>query len=287
MNNLIKPARTYFHSICFLLISIFFVSCSSQSTRPPTVEEKKAGLYFEEGTNLLVEKNFQEAMINFLKAKELDPKREDIRINLATSYYLRKQPELAIGELKELLSQNPKNTRAKQNLAVIFLEKKQINDAKKLLQEALKDLTYRELEGLHYNLAIAYLKEGDRYNAIEELKLSLKEKDYYCPAHFKLGEIYSEEFKYQSALESFKDSVKGTCFNDVKSHYHIAVTHLNLNQKKLAESKFQYIVEKFPKTEYSVLAQKELQRIARSSAREEELLKTELLPNQQFRSPEF
>lgn len=55
----------------------------------------------------------------------------------------------------------------------------------------------------YYNFALLALKEGDRKEAFDFLNKSIKKKEDYCQAHFKLGELYTEEYKFKQALACF------------------------------------------------------------------------------------
>ena len=132
------------------------------------------------------------------------------------------------------------------------------------------------------------LAEGDRRGAFANLAKSLKEKEDYCAAHFKLGELYSEEYKFKDALASFRQAGKGTCVSEPAPFYHQAVTLANLDRKDEAKKKFQEIIAKFPTTQYKTMAISQMNQLNQKMDNEEESLsvnkrQTEVIPN----SPKF
>jgi type IV pilus assembly protein PilF len=273
----------------FIILALVTVqSCATNDTPPErTVEEKKADLYYEQGTKELINANYQEALANLLKARELNPIDSKTRNNLGMAYYFRNKINLAIDEIQAAIKIDSKNTDAKLNLAAIYLEKNKLPEAKKLLDECNEDLTYPSLFRVHYNLAMVSLKEGDRKNAFNELELSIKEKEDFCLSHFKLGELYSEEYRFKEAYASYKNSIKGTCVNDPAMHFGLAQSLVNLNRNNEAIKKYNEIIEKFPKSNFSVLSHKELAHLKWSDSETRETKKDEIEPNQQTSSPKF
>ena len=57
-----------------ILATFALVSCASNELTEKTLEQKKSEIYYGQGTNDLVRKNYSQALINLLKAKELAPR---------------------------------------------------------------------------------------------------------------------------------------------------------------------------------------------------------------------
>lgn len=240
-------------------VFLFITSCSSTDLKR-TPEEKKADVYYGQGTADLVNKDYNQALINLLEAKRLNPKDSQVRNNLGMAYYFKKQINLAEEELNKAVDLNSKNSEARLNLGVLYMDKNNLKEARKQFEKVLEDLTFNNQYRNYYNLGLLSLKEGDRGQAFINLEKSIKEKDDYCPAHFKLGELYSEEYKFQQALKEFKDSGKGTCVNQPAPIYYQGLTLLNLNKNAEATLKFKEVMEKFPGTKYSTLANTQLKK---------------------------
>ncbi len=247
---------------CLLFSALLLASCASNELVEKTVVQKKAEIYYGQGTNDLVKKNYSQALVNLLKARDFDRNDSQIRNNLGMAYYFREQPELAEKELLTAIKLDEKNTDAKVNLGTIYLEKNRLKEARALYEQSLQDLTYQNQFRNYFNLAILNLKEGDRKEAYELLFKSIKEKEDYCPAHFKLGEMYFEEYKFQQALSSFIESSKGTCVSEPAPHYQQALSLISLNRFEEARIKLKTLVEKFPKTPFHSLALNQLKKIS-------------------------
>jgi Tfp pilus assembly protein PilF len=258
--------------LIFPFLLIFFASCASNEPKEQTVEEKRADIYYTQGTNDLVKKDYLQALTNLLQAKELSPKDSMIRNNLGMAYYFKGQTDLAIVELKKAISLNEKNSDAKINLGTIYFERKKNKDARRLYEEALANITYENQFRTYYNIALLDLADGDRKSAFENLDRSLKEKDDYCVANFKLGELYSEEYKFKNALVSFQKASKGLCVSEPAPHYFQAVTLANLDRKSEAKKKFQEIMTKFPTTQYHKMASAQINKLNQTSNDGEENL---------------
>jgi Tfp pilus assembly protein PilF len=246
------------------LAALLLTSCASSNNEPAekTTEQKKAEIYYGQGTNDLVKKNYSQALINLVKAREFDPNDSLIRNNLGMAYYFRERPELAEKELLKAIDLDKKNSDARVNLGTIYMEKNRLKEARIQYEATLQDLTYQNQFRNYYNLAILALKEGDRAEAFEYLFKSIKEKAEYCQAHFKLGELYTEEYKFQQALASFQESGKGTCVTEPAPHYQQALALMNLSRFDEAKIKFKEIIEKFPKTPFKSLASLQLKKIS-------------------------
>lgn len=267
--------------ISMIAMVILISACASDdANKELSLNEKKAELYYSQGTSDLIKKSYQQALVNLIKAKELNPDDSKIRTNLGMAYYFREQTQLALQELKEAIKLDAKNNDAKLNLATIYMEKNNLKEAKELYQKVASSLTYEAMYRVYYNMAILDLKIGDRQSAFDNLNKSLKEKEDYCSAHFKLGELYTEEYKYKEAYESFTEATKGLCTSEPAPHYYQAQALINLNRKQEAKTKLNHIIEKFPKSNFKILAQKKLRAIIENNETETADLKTDINNNE-------
>ena len=248
-------------ALLLTLLVLSVSSCSSNQLKDQTPDEKKAEVYYGQGTTELVRKNYAQALGYLTKAKELNSKDSKIRNNLGMAYYFRDQHELAEQELKAAISIDSKNSDAHLNLGSLYMEKNRLKDARVQFEYALSDLTFPNQYRNFYNLGILSLKEGDRREAFENLAKSIKEKLDYCPAHYKLGEMYAEEFRYKQALDAFKESGKGTCVSDPAPQYQQAMMLVNLNRPTEAKRKFQEVMEKFSATRFGTMASIQIKKL--------------------------
>lgn len=254
---------TFMKNSLFLivLVSLVTASCASSNNSELTVEQKKAEVYYAQGTTDLVGKNYQKALTNLLTAKNFNPDDSKIRNNLGMAYYFREQYALAEEELKASINLDEKNSDARLNLGSLYMSKKRYKEARVQFEKVTKDLTFANQYRNYYNLAVLSLAEGDRKEAFAFLEKSLKEKEDYCQAHFKLGELYAEEYRFKQALDSFRESGKGTCVSEPAPHYQQALALLNLGRETEAKRKFQEVMEKFSSTNFSTLASLQIKKI--------------------------
>ncbi len=249
--------KTFLLTLLVLIVS----SCSSNQLKDQTPEEKKAEVYYGQGTTELVRGDYPQALIYLIKAKELDPKDSKIRNNLGMAYYFREQLTLAEQELKNAISLDSKNSDARLNLGSIYMKKNQLKDARIQFDSVLEDITFPSQYRNYYNLGILSLKEGDRATAFDFLAKAIKEKLDYCPAHYKIGEMYAEELRYKEALNAFRESGSGTCVSDPAPIYQQGLMLAHLNRPMEAKNKFQEVMEKFSTTRFGTMASIELKKI--------------------------
>lgn len=248
-------------NIFIVLAMIALSSCASNSLDNQTPNQKKADVYYGQGTSELINKDYMKALQNLTKAKDLDPKNSKIRNNLGMAYFFRDQIKLAETELAEAISLDDKNSDARLNLGNILLNQKRNKEAKALFLKVEKDLTFTNQFRNYFNLSLIALAEGDRRLATEYLNKSIKEKEDYCTAHYSLGEIYLEEYRFEQALEAFRNASKGTCVNEPAPHYQQAIVLINMNKEFEAKRKFNEIKEKFASTRYGALATIQLNKL--------------------------
>ena len=146
-----------YQALFLTLTALVFSSCSSNKLQDQTPEEKKADVYYGQGTTELVNKNYQQALVYLLKAKDLNPKDTKIRNNLGMSYYFREQIGLAEEQLKKAVDLDDKNSDARMNLGSLYLAKKNYKEARVQFEKVAEDLTYQTQYRNYFNLAITSL----------------------------------------------------------------------------------------------------------------------------------
>lgn len=248
----------------FILISLTFLSsCASNQEAPvETPEQKKALLFYQQGTQELIDKNYSNALGYLIKAKDLNPNHDEIRNNLGMAYFLKNQPEKAKDEFQKALSINSKNSDARNNYASILFHQKKYKEALSEYDKVASDLTYTKLFRVYFNMALIYNRLDNPELAESFLTKSIKENPDYCPAHFEMGNQYTQKYKFKDALESYREATKGSCVNEPAPHFEVAQTLIRLNRTGEAEAKFREILEKFPKNQYAILAREELSKIS-------------------------
>ena len=252
-------ASKHFTKASLLLIFVLMTSCSSNTKKDDA--QKRSDLYYAHGTSKLVKKNYTDALGLLIKAHKIDPKSSKINNNLGMAYFFKGKHKKAISHIKTAITNDPTNSDAKINLASVMYRLGKYGEAKIQYKNVLEDLVYRHQYRTHYNLALIAMKEGNSNQAISHLQKSLKERNDYCPAHFKLGKIYRLQNQNTKALNSFKEASLGNCIKNPAPIYEQAVTYEKMGDFQKAKSKYQAIVELNGKSNYANLAKIKLRNL--------------------------
>lgn len=244
--------------ILSFILFINLISCATTETKEISPTHKKAQIYYNQGTNELIQKDYTSALKHLLEANALQPNDSKIHNNLGMAYYFKNRPNKAKIYIKKAIELDPKNTDARMNLGSLYMESKNFKEAKIQFKLVSDDLTYPNQYRTFYNLGVLNYELGNINEAIANLKQSITEFPQYCSAHFKLGDIYFQNKNYSEALERFKISSQGTCYNNPEPIYHQALTYIELKQYDTAKLKLEELVERFSTGNYNQLAKNKL-----------------------------
>ena len=264
-----------FSAILTLIISLLFVvgcasSGSGKGEKQLSPAEKKAKLYYNQGTRDLVSKDYTKALTNLLEAVALDPDNSEIHNNLGMAYYFKKSMSRAVAHIKKSIELNPKNTDAKLNLATIYLEQNQLELAENLYREVLDDLTYEGQQRTHYNLGLIAMKRGRKDLASQSFNEALAIDPDYCPANFKLAEILFKERRYEKAFKQYREAGMGTCISHPQPLYGQVESLIKLGRYPAALAKLKDMQERFAMTKYETYARKTMKRVKALQAKEDQ-----------------
>jgi tetratricopeptide (TPR) repeat protein len=202
-----------------------------------------------------MDKQYTDALKNFLKANELEPNNSEILNNLGMSYYFKGEKDLAIKTLKQALKLNEDNSDARVNLASIYFQEKKFNEAEKTYKMVLKDLTYDKQTRTFYNLGVLELNyKKDSVAAENYFRKSIKEDDNYCPSYFQLGLIQYNRKQLKNALKNFKEASMGDCYESPAPHYYQALALIDLGRFDEARMKLDEVDTHFKKSVFAVKA---------------------------------
>ncbi|MCK5884681.1 MAG: tetratricopeptide repeat protein [Bacteriovoracaceae bacterium] len=238
----------------FLLFSIVFLLAGCSTTDKLTSKQKKASIYYSHGTKMLMGQQYTDALKYLSTAFKLDPENSMIANNLGMAYFFKKQTTTAINFMLLSLRLNPQNSDARNNLASIYYKNKNYDKALEQYQLIQKDLIYPHQYRTMANIGLIYLAKGMNLAAVEHFKLSTRENPDYCPAHYNLGIMSVKRHNYNGAVQNFKNGIMGSCYEQPATHYQLALAYIKLRKYILADEKLIEIQEKFPKSQYAVLA---------------------------------
>lgn len=233
-----------------MMALLLIASCSSSGTK-----SKQAALYFNAGTQNLMDKDYTSALTSLLKANEMDPENSEILTNLGMAYYFKGEKETGIKYLNEALKINENNSDAKVNLASIYYLDQKYDEAERLYKEVATDLTYDKQARNFYNLGLVQMKvRRDLTSAEDYFKKSIKEDENYCPSYFQLGMVYYTRRQLNSALKFFREAGLGTCYESPAPHFYQGLTLMELKKFDEARVKFDDVETRFKKSIYAVKA---------------------------------
>ena len=243
------------------LISIlFFLSCStSNRNHVKSDQEQKAELYYDYGTKYLVDRDYTKALTNLRKALSFSENDSKIHNNLGMAYFFKKNMDKALFHLKKSVELDKKNSDARNNLASIYFYQKKYKQAYQQYLIVLKNLEYNQQYRTHYNLALIDLKFKRYQKALTRLGKSVKENPDYCPAHYQLGLYNQNNGQLNQALEHYNNGTKGVCLNNPAPHFQKSLVLIKLGKDQKALFSLRSIMERFPKSRYSILAKRKLQ----------------------------
>ena len=258
-----------------LLILFLTMACSTSEQT-----NKKAEIYYSHGSSKLMTKEYTEALELLQKAEQLHPNDSKVHNNLGMAYYFKNRFDMAKIHLNKAIKLDSKNSDAKNNLASILYHENNLTEAKRLYLEIQKDLIYKNQYRVNYNLALIAIREGNIIQAINYLTQAIAERDDYCPAHFKLGELAERHQNLKKAYIHYQDASKGTCVNLPASHYKQAELLLKMNELDKAQEKLFQIRDQFSTSPYSHMASlrlKEIEQLKMRQGRENSFSKAEIL----------
>jgi tetratricopeptide (TPR) repeat protein len=148
----------------------------------------------------------EEAIQNYHKAIELDPRYQDPVENIGLSLAEQGKMEESIAYFRKALEMDPKNYKTLNNLgaSLIVLERRQ--EAIQSLSESLRLNPYHAQA--HNNLGVALSQEGRLDEAIDHFSTAVQLDPEYVQALNSLGIILAEQGRYEEAIEHFSAALK-------------------------------------------------------------------------------
>ena len=244
-----------------IVLFLFLSACSSIDKKEKSPDELKADLFYSHGTAKLVNKEYTKALDYLLKAYAIRPDDSHIANNLGMAYFFKKEFDKATIYLEKALLLDEKNSDARINLASLYFRFKKYDQSAREYEKVLQDLVYEHQYRAYYGLALVLLKQNRPSEAYKHLDSAIKNKEDYCAAHFKLGELAKKAYDYNEAYKRFRMASQGVCFQEPSPHYEQALTLIEMNDFKKANGKFKEIIELFPNTIYAKRAINDMEKL--------------------------
>lgn len=250
-------------TLYFLVMSLFLLSCASKQKNDLSPEEKQAQLYYDQGTRELVSGDYTLALQKLIKAHNLRPNDSEISNNLGMAYYFKEDVNRAKLYIQRAIKLDDENADAKLNLATIYMREKDHDKARRLYLKLIDNLTYLGNDRTYYNLALIELNQQNANQAIKYLNQSVEINPNYCPSFYLLGDIAKERKQYKKALDFYKSSSMGTCYDNFEPHMAQVNMMIMLKHYEAARLKLDEMHEKFAMSKYEVRVKNKITHLRR------------------------
>jgi Tfp pilus assembly protein PilF len=245
--------------ITILFIFLLTLACSSQKTLKTA--DKKATLFYNQGTSNLVQKEYTLALKNLLEAYKYRPKDTKILNNLGMAYYLKKSTINAKKFIRQALRVDPLNSDARMNLATVFMEEKDYARAEVQYKKILEDLVFTKQYKTYHNLSKLEKRRNNKLGAINYLNKAIETNENYCPAYYDLGLIQFKDGLYKRAEKNFKEAGMGLCYKMPEPRFYRAKSLVKMNQYFEASQILEEMTETFAMTKWEAIARKGMAKI--------------------------
>jgi type IV pilus assembly protein PilF len=188
-----------------LVSSLAFALLLSGCRHIPTEKEQQtAEIRYNLGVQAQQAGNIQEALGEFQRAVEIDPSNAEAQNALGILLHLsfRRHAE-AIEHYEKALEIRPTFSEARANLANVYLDQGQYDQAIKLYEQVLNDMLYPTPFIAQGNMGWAYYKKGDTEKALENIKASVTLNPNFCLGFKNLGLIYEQTGSTEEACKQF------------------------------------------------------------------------------------
>ena len=226
------------------LLPIVSVQCVNTTSKE---DQTLAHSHFTLGVKLLTQNKKEQALEQLLLAKELDPDNSLILNHLGLAYYLMKEFEHSIIELKSALNKKPDYSEAHNNLGRVYIDVKDFKRAQYHLNKAALDLTYAKKDKVWLNLGLSFFFQN-KYKKSESYFLkSISMNRNNCLAYNYFGRSQVEQENFKKAAKALDQAIyhcRQRGFDE--PHYYSAISFFRLGYKSKAIARLQESQKKFP-----------------------------------------
>ena len=175
------------------------------------------------GAALAEQGRFEEAVGEYRKVLDKEPRHPGARNNMAIALYRSGQLAQARGILSSLVDEQPKNVDAHTNLAAIAVDTRQWETAELHARRVL-ELDDRAREAWN-NLGIAREEQGDLGEARQAYERALALSPDYWPARVNLGILLRKQGAEDQAIQALKQVLQAVP-QAAEAHYQLAEIYL-------------------------------------------------------------
>ena len=180
------------------ILAILLVSCS----RDPNVRKQK---YYESGQRYFAKGKYQEALIQFSNAVQVDPRYADAHYELAQVYMKSQQWTPAYQELERAVELQPDNSRARLDLANLLIAAHEFGLAKEQTDLLVQQRPNDPL--VHVALGNLSLAENNLSGAMQEMQKAVDLDPSRSDSYMALASLQMKTGQPDSAEPNFKKAV--------------------------------------------------------------------------------
>lgn len=205
---------------------------------PGCVSKKRqaqAVSHLELGSVYIDERQPEQAIGELRQAVKLDRRNADAWEKLGLAYMAKGAPDEARGALKRAVKLRPDDAQTLNNYGLVLMESGRLDDAIEAFEHAMADLTYRKPAIVLNNLGYAYLQAKRLDDAIRVLDQALERSPNLCQARFHRGLAWQEKGDLERALSDL-DKVVQSCGEQAPgAYYHAAEVLLAQGNRTAAQ----------------------------------------------------
>jgi len=206
-----------------LVAAILLAGCAGDPN------ERKRG-YFDSGEKYYAAGKYQQAMIQFRNAVQVDPRFAAAHWQLARAYAKLSNPNAEYHELAETVSLEPKNSDAQLELAALLLSSREYKEAQAAAEEALKVVP--NSARAHAILGEKYRLTNEPAKAVQELRKAVDADPQQVEGYALLGAALVAAGQTAEGEAAYK---KGVEANPRSVNAHVSLGQFRLSQRKIAE----------------------------------------------------
>ncbi len=242
-----------------LLLLAAFTGCTGQW------HKDQAAVHRDLGVAYLNSAQYNPALKEFLLSEELYADDPNVHYYMGWAYAGKGLHDLAITSFKKAISLQSDFSQAYTYLGSIYNYKGLYDQAIECFKKALENVLYDSPAAALSNMGFSYFKKGDYKTAILKYKEAI-DKDPNTPLlpaiERDMGIVYYTRGDMEQAVVHFKKSVE-LAPDFVESHYRLGQSYLKQRRYNNAAASFQEAIKLAPQSEYGLKAKEGMKEINR------------------------